>query len=358
VIEVDGIETVKQDGRIHKDMEDAIRRKFEESKIKSSSEILSWLEADLPDLEDFPDMTISASELDPRLRRLLLLSDDETIFLVFGANTELPKGELDSWIVNTPTKLTSPLLLFTSEKLLALNPPAGRLFNYAMLLKHSELDNTEKEFIEDTIQQRLQTYEKSKLILAYPIVYDAIYDISISGSEVLFRRTDRSPALHYKVRLLSTVAAEKLVLSSGLLGKRAFIRMVPYPSNEETKKKLLSTGHACEYSSGKVWFSSYVNLKLFLGSLKRIPNERRKITDLLSKIRDAKIIEIPNKESALLQLKCSNCGSGNFKTGIGNVKTTDGEVSLLRCEYCGQEGVISRKATAYEIAFSKPSNHQ
>jgi uncharacterized Zn finger protein len=85
-------------------------------------------------------------------------------------------------------------------------------------------------------------------------------------------------------------------------------------------------------------------------------SERQKIMSILSLLReDAEkyITEITLTKETFSQLKCEQCGAGEFEEGKISLETPEGSYRLLRCRYCGFQGIISKQGLSYKVTIPK-----
>jgi len=169
---------------------------------------------------------------------------------------------------------------------------------------------------------------------------------------VSFRRTDRSAALVYKIYHGNAVLPDRISRHKYAMGLGEAVLQIhkTYPAKEKIQRKLLTVHQACRYESGEIWPSGWASIKLFLDSLRKVQAERKSIANFLAQFKEAQPIRIPWKETMFQQFKCTNCGAMTFELDDNTVRTVvDGETSLLRCNYCGSMGMVSRNGIKYDL---------
>lgn len=328
-------------------------------KARDEREQAILLDKELPNLDSFLNLQISSSDFDPMTRRYLLLNEDETIFLVLEAFTHFP---------DVDPRHTPKLLLFTNEKLLATSMMA--LFDFAYLNTLSfeeELTDLIQECKQQILKAQSHWYIKRKQ-LVYPIDYNVIYDLRplmFLLPEISFKRRDRLPKDDYSIRIrqLGLPSKEHLKLhkhfrtSFRMWGSRlVMIKKRGYPLKPELKKELSKKGLSLNDPVHKGLFLS----KLCLDALRRVPKERKKIMEILFKLKETGeryITEITVTRKSFSQLRCENCGAGQFDKSAAGYKTPEGTYALLRCRYCGFEGIFLKHGLSYKVAFPKPVEH-
>lgn len=321
-----------------------LKRKF------SDFERGTIIDQNLPYLGNLSGLQISSTQFDPVVRQCFQLTDDEKIFLVFEGRTFFPDKERVPSIYGN----WGGPILFTDEKLVFSDGEGRLLFYYSYGLSISSLDEKEK----NTVGREMQKISKkfSKEIHAYPIDYDVIYDMCYtSGYSLKFKRKDRPPSYTYETWPNEPFLPGKLQLSRGFFKDNVQFGVTRhYPCNEEIEKKLIRLELSYKTSFGYLCFPQIVCSKIFADALRLVPMEKKKIMNMASILRS----ELPATEIAVTQesfhmLKCEHCGAGAFEKSVTDYETLDGTYSLLRCKYCGFEGVILKQHQKYKVAFPK-----
>jgi len=162
--ELQGLKVTKKDMENRQIQEERINNEFRSKNIHSSSEIMLWLDNELPNMGDYSNLSIPSTRFEPQVRQLLSLADDESIFLIFLAATELPSQEIELWREYDRATKTVGSVIFTSEKLLATSFLAARLLSYAMISDNPKLEADDRIFIKEAIQKHLKEISRSHLI--------------------------------------------------------------------------------------------------------------------------------------------------------------------------------------------------
>ncbi|MEA2089676.1 MAG: zinc ribbon domain-containing protein [Thermoproteota archaeon] len=291
------------------------------------------------------------------------MDKDETIFLVLEANVTIPDAKQQSW--------PRSILLFTNEKLIITRGAASILFDSAFLntltLNNQELKKIIQQHTEWLIKTRSSFFYTNK-IFAYPIDYDKIYDLrmpTVLLPRINFKRRDRPPSNDYSIMveqlglpLKDYVKLHKYFRTSHRMWgfNLVMVKKRGYPLKPEIKGRLLKKGLSLDDKS----LRNLVYSKLCLDALRRVPKERKQIISILSKLRERGeryLAEITVTKESFSQLKCQNCGAGQFEKSAVQYKTSEGKYNLLKCKYCGFEGLILKHGVSYKVAFPESPKH-
>jgi hypothetical protein len=243
--------------------------------VESGGASLHWLDSELPDLKDASDYQIKASQLDPEVKAQFSLSDDEVIFLVFPANTEIRE--------ENPSEADKGLALkgqiwFTNERVIAARSDPALVLFYSIALKTLRLSAAGESHLKETIHSWLSMLSEGKIRkdhLIYSFSYGAVSDLEVLQlgnprliGEVSFKSS--SPMLSYKVTFGRSVIPEKVWLANSFEhGSVPIIFCKPYPLKQFAQEALMEKQHALRDTEDRLVCSTYANAKMFIDALRR-----------------------------------------------------------------------------------------
>ena len=335
-------------------------------KVRDDYDRLRIIDELLPSLKDFSGFFIDCDNLSSKTKKLLLL-DDDIVFLVFVGNFLQIKPNDDPENIQKFFG-NDCLILLTNHKLLVLNSVGKRLFDYEYILKFLN-----KQHLKETlIRKREEIFRKSEEIATYPIDYEVIYNVkvglSFSNFNVTFKRKDRPQQWIYEVNNLDFGLPHPVgvSISRGLLKKdKIKIRMRHYPMNSgildviDDKFARVYPLYICyrenkKYCITEVFMPDILKYKVFIDGLRRVTEEKRMIwTIMKDAIKNQQFYthEIVNTKEEFRQLKCQVCGASEFKISELTIETPEGKCSLLKCKYCGAEGIILKERQIYKVTL-------
>lgn len=332
-------------------------------KCRNDVERLILLDKELPNTETFSDFKISCSGFDQVVRKHLELEDDEEIFLIINGIRNVPGQKnpsgLEVW--------QKGLICFTSDKMLFLmglwHP---HLLDCAYLLSFCNERLTEKGLIEeekDTMIKRMHSWLSRGDSTVEPMDYDSVHDLRVDQlGRILFRRKDRESKDEFYVKPLGLVGLPDpsgLEFRGSLKAKmypgqfRVVIKRRVHPNAHQAMEKLaeLKPNVAEVISDSNAIFLC----KLCIDALRLIPKQKKEIARAVfawKECKDLYLEKLVQKES-YTQLKCEHCGAGIFDESKTTYGTPDGPYSLLKCRYCGSQGIILKVGTSYKVALPK-----
>jgi hypothetical protein len=271
-------------------IETRIYQELKTGSVESGAANLHWLDSELPDLKDASNYQINASQLDSEVKAQFSLSDEEAIFLIFPANTEIRE--------ENPTDENKGLALkgqiwFTSERVIAARSDAAVVLFYSIALNTLRLSTSEESHLKETIHSWLSMLSEGKIRkehLIHSFAYESVSDLEVLqlGNprlivEVSFKTA--SPMSYYKVTFGRSVIPEKVWLANSFEhGSVPIIFCQPYPLKQFAQEALMEKHHALMDTEYRLVCSTYANAKMFIDALRRpaVPKQEQKECSMTS----------------------------------------------------------------------------
>ena len=278
-VEIDQRDREKNWNTLMTPIEQRASEQLKAKDVHSGAQSLQWLENELLSLKDASDYQIGSAQLDPAFKSLMTLGDNESITLIFPAQTEI-KDENQTVAPNSPANgtLIKGQIWFTNERVMAVRSDVAAVLFFEIALSTLRLRSGEESHLKETVSAWLTAIHAgaiNKDHLHYSISYGRIGEVSVSElgntkriGEVTFKTSDQ-PQLQCKVIFGRPVIPERLWLANSFEhGPTPILFCKPYPIKKEILDVLLEKQHAKRDTEDHIVPSSYVNAKLFIDVLR------------------------------------------------------------------------------------------
>ena len=247
--------------------------------VESGADSLHWLDCELPDLKEASDFQTRASQLDSEVGAQFSLKEEETIFLVFPANTEIAEENQPENPNSADKGLTfKGQIWFTSDRVIAARSDAAVVLFYSIALNTLRLGTAQEAHLKETIRFWLNMLSEGKISkdnMTHSFDYGSVFDLAVSQlgnprhlGEVTFKAAPQKRS--YKVTFGRSIIPERVWLANSFNhGPVPIIFCKPYPVKQHVQDILIEKQHALRDTEDHVVCSTYANTKMFIDALRR-----------------------------------------------------------------------------------------